>query len=56
VPAAAVVGEAMVCLVLANAALEKFGGDSMDDLQRAATAWQATVRARLTGSPPRAGA
>lgn len=56
VPAAAVVGEAMVCLVLANAALEKFGGDSMDDLQRAATAWQATVRARLTGSRPKAGA
>jgi chorismate synthase len=54
VPAAAVVGEAMVCLVLANAALEKFGGDSMADVQRAATAWQATVRARLTRSRPRA--
>jgi chorismate synthase len=29
VPAAAVVGEAMVALVLADAALEKFGGDSL---------------------------
>ena len=30
VPAAAVVGEAMVAIVLAEAVLEKFGGDSMD--------------------------
>ena len=29
VPAAAVVGEAVVCLVLADAVLERFGGDSM---------------------------
>jgi chorismate synthase len=29
VPAAAVVGEAMVALVLADAVLEKFGGDSL---------------------------
>ena len=32
VPAAAVVGEAMVAIVLAEAALEKFGGDSMQEL------------------------
>jgi chorismate synthase len=32
VPAAAVVGEAMVALVLADAAVEKFGGDSMVEL------------------------
>ena len=32
VPAAAVVGEAMVALVLAEAAIEKFGGDSVDEL------------------------
>ena len=51
VPAAAVVGEAMVCLVLANAALEKFGGDSMADVQGAAGTWQATVLARLTRTP-----
>lgn len=34
VPAAAVIGEAMVALVLADAFLEKFGGDSMGELQR----------------------
>jgi chorismate synthase len=32
VPAAAVVGEAMVALVLADAAMEKFGGDSVQEL------------------------
>ncbi len=32
VPAAAVVGEAMVAFILADAALEKFGGDSMVEL------------------------
>jgi chorismate synthase len=31
VPAAGVGGEAMVALVLAQAALEKFGGDSMTE-------------------------
>jgi chorismate synthase len=34
VPAAGVVGEAMVALVLATAALEKFGGDSLVELRR----------------------
>lgn len=34
VPAAAVVGEAMVALVVADAFLEKFGGDSLDELRR----------------------
>jgi len=34
VPAAAVVAEAMVALVLADAALEKFGGDSIDETKR----------------------
>ncbi len=34
VPAAAVVGEAMVALVLADVLLEKFGGDSMTELHR----------------------
>ena len=34
VPAAGVVGEAMVALVLANALLEKFGGDSLPELTR----------------------
>ena len=34
VPAAAVVGEAMVALVLADAFLEKFGGDSVEEIAR----------------------
>ena len=34
VPAAAVVAEAMVALVLAEAAVEKFGGDSLAELRR----------------------
>ena len=34
VPAAAVVGEAVVALVIADALLEKFGGDSMAELSR----------------------
>jgi chorismate synthase len=52
VPAAAVVGEAMVCLVLANAAIEKFGGDSMAEIGRAAATWQAVVTARLSADTP----
>jgi chorismate synthase len=32
VPAAAVVGEAMVAIVLADAVIEKFGGDSVEEL------------------------
>ncbi len=34
VPAAGVIGESMVALVLANAMREKFGGDSIDEMQR----------------------
>ena len=34
VPAAGVVAEAMVALVLARAALEKFGGDSLTETRR----------------------
>lgn len=34
VPAAAVVAESMVALVVADALLEKFGGDSLDELRR----------------------
>ncbi len=47
VPAAAVVGEAMVALVLADAVTEKFGGDSLADLEAAASTWDAKVRARF---------
>jgi chorismate synthase len=34
VPAAGVIGEAMVALVLAQAFLEKFGGDSLAETKR----------------------
>ena len=34
VPAAAIVAESMVALVLAEAALEKFGGDSVAEIRR----------------------
>ena len=34
VPAAGIVGEAMMAIVLANAFLEKFGGDSIDEIRR----------------------
>jgi chorismate synthase len=44
VPAAAVVGEAMVALVLADALTEKFGGDSVAELERAMGAWTQTLR------------
>jgi len=48
VPAAAVVGEAMVALVLADALLERFGGDSMAALERAMASADSTLRARFT--------
>jgi chorismate synthase len=33
VPAASIIGESMLCLVLADALLEKFGGDTVEQLQ-----------------------
>jgi chorismate synthase len=39
VPAAAVVAESMVALVLAEAAVEKFGGDSLPELRRNVTGY-----------------
>lgn len=44
VPAAAVVGEAMVALVLAQAVLEKFGGDSLTELRRNFDGYREQVR------------
>jgi chorismate synthase len=43
VPAAGVVGEAMIALVLAKAAREKFGGDHMDDALAAAGAYRERI-------------
>jgi chorismate synthase len=47
VPAAAVVAEAMVALVLADAVVERYGGDSMADLQRSVAASTESLRARF---------
>jgi chorismate synthase len=47
VPAAAVVGEAMVALVLADALMEKFGGDSVAELERALGAWSTSMADRF---------
>ena len=43
VPAAGVVAEAMVALVLAEAAAEKFGGDSVDEMRRNAESYLKTL-------------
>jgi chorismate synthase len=43
VPAAAVVAEAMVCLVLAKAYREKFGGDHIDDVRAALDAYKQRI-------------
>lgn len=51
VPAAAVVGEAMVALVLADALLERFGGDSLAQLTRHMAATTPAVAARVTRAP-----
>jgi chorismate synthase len=50
VSAAAVVGEAMVAIVLADAALEKFGGDSMEELLANWRAFRDRTSARFVRS------
>ena len=47
VPAAAVVGEAMVALVVAGALVAKFGGDSMSELRRSMTSAADAIRSRF---------
>ncbi len=42
VPAASVIGEAVLCQVLADAVLEKFGGDSMTEISQRYADWQKT--------------
>jgi len=44
VPAGAVITESMMAWVLASAALEKFGGDSLDEFRRAAAAHRRSAR------------
>ena len=48
VPAAGVIAEAMVALVLADAVLERFGGDSLSQMQRHVDLARATVAARTS--------
>jgi chorismate synthase len=47
VPAAGIVAEAMVALVLANAVLEKFGGDSISETKRNLDTFLASIPAVL---------
>jgi chorismate synthase len=47
VSAAAVVGEAMVAIVLAQAALEKFGGDSVEEVAANCTSFRARLASRF---------
>jgi chorismate synthase len=46
VPAAGVVAEAMVALVLADAVLEKFGGDAVAETRRNVEGYLGTLRFR----------
>jgi chorismate synthase len=47
VPAMGVIAEAMVALVLADAMLEKFGGDSLGELRRNLDGYVARVADRV---------
>jgi chorismate synthase len=44
VPAAGIVGEAMMAIVLADAFLEKFGGDGLDEIHRNYRSYQDSLR------------
>ncbi|NUR62681.1 MAG: chorismate synthase [Catenulispora sp.] len=50
VPAAGIVAEAMVALVLAEVVLEKFGGDSVKETRRNYEAYVASLSVRIAGS------
>jgi chorismate synthase len=52
VPALGVVAEAVMALVLADAVLEKFGGDSLGELRRNLDGYLAALGRRWTGEPP----
>src|SRR5918995_1673760 len=54
VPAAGIVAEAMVALVLADAVVEKFGGDSVQETRRNAESYLDTLRFRGPPHDPRA--
>ncbi len=52
VPAAAVIGESMVAIVLAEAFLEKFGGDNMTDIRAAYASYRGRIWATGRGKRP----
>jgi chorismate synthase len=52
VPAAAVVGEAVVAIVLADALLERFGGDTMRQVREHVEQTDGRVRARVARAVP----
>jgi chorismate synthase len=54
ISAAAVVGEAVVSLVLADAFLEKFGGDSLGEIERNYANATERLQARFTTTGPAA--
>jgi chorismate synthase len=47
VPAASVIGEAVMALVLAEAFTEKFGADALADVERQYTDWRRSLAARF---------
>jgi chorismate synthase len=47
VPAAAVVGEAVVAFEIAASMIEKFGGDGIDEMKRNYGSYQASVKSRM---------
>jgi chorismate synthase len=52
VPAAGVVGEAMLAICLADAWIEKFGGDSLSEMRRNVVGYLATLtRSGAADSP-----
>ena len=51
VPAAAVVAEAMVAFVLADAVLERFGADTLEDIRAAIERADSRVRQRFHPTP-----
>jgi len=51
VPAAGIVGEAMVALTLAASVAEKLGGDTIDDARAALAAYRQRIARRSSGEP-----
>jgi chorismate synthase len=52
VPAAAVIGEAVVAFVLADALLESFGGDTVETIARGLQGWRDAQAVRFSRSSP----